>query len=475
MSRPHVTGPFNVLLINCHDLGRFIGPYGISTVHTPNLDRLAGQSVVFERAFAAAPQCSPSRAALFTGRYPQQNGVLGLTHAPFSWDLRDPMDHVAHHLGSAGYHTALVGVQHESRVLADDTVARRLGFDSVRTGGMGDVVADRAIAALSECAESGQPFYLQVGFYEPHRIPSRRDEPGVMGFLGDHIDPDASLGVTVPDYLYDDETARGEMAELQGAVRFMDHQVGRVLDALDTAGLRESTVVVFTTDHGLALPRAKCALYDPGLEVALLVRAPFRAAWSGVRVDGLVSHVDVRPTILELLEFPPETGTHGNSLVPLVEQGATASEHSYGQMTYHNYYDPKRSVRSETHKLIVNFSNAPQPMDPTQSWARRTTPREVRRDGVRTCPPVELYDLTSDPGETVNLAEKHGHAHVTAALGDALMTWMREMEDPLIHGAVTSPQHAQVLATLKEVVKPTNARTTGPRAVPPATSDEPVH
>lgn len=451
MSSSDVGRPVNVVLVICHDLGRFTGAYGIRTVRTPRLDAFAAESVVFDRAFSTAPQCSPARAALVTGTYPQRNGVLGLVHSPFDWDLHDTSDHLAHRLRGTGYRTALVGEQHETRMLDDDTVGRLLGFDHVDTGGTADAVADRAVAQLSDLAQSPQPFYLQIGFHEPHRIPSKRDRPGVMGFLGDHIDPDSSLGVTVPDYLHDDSDAREEMAELQGAVRFMDAQAGRVIDAIGGLGLADDTLVVFTTDHGVALPRAKCSLYEPGLEVALMMRAPFRSGWHGGRVSGMVSHVDVRPTILELLGCPPEPGAHGRSLVPVVEQGAPAAEHVFGQMTYHTYYDPRRSVRTDRHKLIVNFSSAPLPMDPTQSWKPRTVPREIYRDGVRTCSHLEFYDLHEDPGETVNLAGDPACAQEIAALSDALMTWMRDVGDPLLESAVTSPHHHAAFAAMEEV------------------------
>lgn len=452
MSRSTPTDQCNVVLIHCHDLGRFVGTYGVDTVRTPHLDALAAEGVVFDRAFAAAPQCSPARAALFTGTYPQRNGVLGLTHAPFNWDMINPSDHVANHLRDCGYRTSLVGVQHESKVLPDYVVASRLGFDHVQTGGMADVVADRAIAQLSLLAAAPEPFYLQVGMYEPHRIPSERDRPGVMGFVGDHIEPDSSLGITIPDYLHPDQSAREELAELQGAVSFMDSQVGRVLSEIDALGLTESTLVIFTTDHGLALPRAKCSLYDPGLEVALIMRAPFRDGWSGRRIAGLVGHVDVRPTVLELIGQQPEIDKDGASLVPVVEDDALAAEYVFGQMTYHTYYDPKRSVRSERHKLIVNFSSAPLPMDPSQSWAPRTMPREIYEHGMQTCPPLELYDLTSDPGETGNLAGDPAYAATLAMLGGALLKWLRDVDDPLITAAVTSPHHSQALAVLEEVV-----------------------
>ena len=271
----------NILLIHCHDLGRFLGAYGVETVSTPHLDALAEESALFEQAFSTAPHCSPARASLFTGNYPQSNGVLGLTHEPFGWDLNDPTTHLAHRLKTAGYQTELVGVHHESRVLADEVVAERLGFDRARTGGARDVVVERATEALRRMADENAPFYLQVGFTEPHRVPSERDRPGVMGFLADGVDPDAARGLTIPGHLVDDPGAREEIAELQGAVRHMDEGVGSILAALDALGLRDETLVVFTTDHGLALPRAKCTLYDAGLGVAMMIRNPAHPAWRG--------------------------------------------------------------------------------------------------------------------------------------------------------------------------------------------------
>lgn len=454
---PAPARPQNVLLIHCHDLGRFLGAYGVETVSTPRLDALAADSVVFERAFSAAPQCSPARAALFTGTYPQRNGVLGLTHAPFSWDLNDPSSHIASRLRSEGMRTQLIGVQHESLVLDDVTVASRLGFDVVQSHGAGgvqsdssgDLVAARTIDALTEYAEAGEPFYLQVGFYEPHRIPSPDDAPGVMGFLGGYIDPHSELGHTVPPYLTDDERARTEIAELQGAVRYMDAHVGRVLDAVDELGLTDSTIVVFTTDHGLALPRAKGTLYDAGLGVALMIRAPRRPGWGGTRVESLVSHLDVRPTLLELLGLPFDSDADGTSLAPLVDGPAAETRLMYGQLTYHDYYSPKRSVRSDRYKLIINFANAPTPMDPSQSWFRRSAPRDLSGGGIRTNALVELYNLEADPDEHVNLASDEAYRLVSDELARAMLAWMRDVDDPLLAAGPRSPLHEAALRFLE--------------------------
>lgn len=439
----------NVLLLHCHDLGRFLGAYGVPTVVSPHLDLLAAEGTLFETAFATAPHCSPARASLFTGTYPQTNGVLGLTHDPFGWDLLDPGTHLARRLRDAGYRTELVGVHHESRVLPDEEVAARLGFDRVRTGGDRDVVVRRANEALSRAAAEGRPFYVQAGFHEPHRSPSVRDREGVMGFLGDTVVADGSRGHTVPPYLRDNEAAREEIAELQGAVRHMDAGVGAVLDHLDLLGLRDETIVLFTTDHGLALPRAKCTLYDAGLEVALMMRVPGREAWRGRGVRPQVSHVDVLPTLLELVGLPVPSSLPGSSLVGLLEDGRPAREHVYGQLSHHIYYDPKRSVRSAAHKLIVNFSNAPKIMDPTQSWVHRSVPADLRGATVGSSPTLELYDLVDDPYELVNRADDPALEEVRTRLAAELYDWMRRAGDPLVNASPSTRRHQVALAALK--------------------------
>lgn len=449
----------NVLLLHCHDLGRHLGCYGVDTIRTPHLDALAADGVRFDQAYCTAPQCSPSRASLFTGRYPHTAGVLGLTHAQFAWDLFDDERHLAQELKDAGYTTSLLGVHHESSgARSVPQMQARLGFDRARpaverTGrpDRADAVARAACQELERLAGSDQPFYLQVGFVEPHRLPGfSRDEPGYMGFVSDYMEPDDELGVTVPAYIADEgESTRAELAELQGAIHYLDRAVGQVLATLDERGLAEDTLVVFTTDHGLALPRAKCALYDPGLETALLMRYPARG-WTGGRVlTELISNIDVLPTVLEAAGVTAGDRVHGRSLAPALDDATPAPEidrdEIYGEMTYHDYYDPRRCVRTRTHKLIVNFTAAPGFMDPSQSWRPRTTPVVPVRDYH---PAVELYDLVADPHETTDVAEEPACQEVRDKLLQHLDRWMHETADPLLDGAVTSPLHRRSVAVL---------------------------
>lgn len=439
--------------MHCHDLGRFLGCYGIPTVQTPNLDALANDGVRFDRAFCMAPQCSPSRASLFTGRVPHSNGVMGLTHGHFAWNLHADERHLAAQLKAAGYTTSLLGVHHESLVSAPEVVAERLGFDEVVPHGLADTVADRSVERLERFAGSEQPFYLQVGFQEPHRMRGSDDKDDVLGFLGDHMQADEELGVTVPPYLVDTEGSKREVAEIQGAVRHMDAAVGRILTRLRELGLEESTIVVFTTDHGLALPRAKCSLYDPGLEVALMARYP-AGGWTGGRTtQTLVSNVDVVPTLLEGAGLPVSERIQGRSLLPLLageEDNYVERTEIFGEMTYHDYYDPRRCVRTERHKLIVNFSSAPDFMDPSQSWRPRSTARAPHAGQGAYHKPVELYDLSTDPIELTNLADDPAYADVRRELLGRLYSWMAETKDPLLEGAVTSPLHRRAVGELSD-------------------------
>ena len=439
----------NVLIMTCHDLGRYLGCYGVPTVRTPNLDRLAADGVRFEQAYCTAPQCSCSRAAMYTGRYPHATGVLGLTHGDFAWDMHADERLIGQVLREAGYATIMLGIHHETRQGPAEQVAARCGMDEVLPPDTAGVLVDQAIERLERFSRDDQSFYIQIGFHEPHRIKASHEPETVMGFIGDEIEPDDELGVHVPSYLLDDDGTRTELAELQGAIHTLDRQAGRLLERLDRLALADNTLVIATTDHGIAMPRAKCTLYDPGIEAALIMRLPARG-WSDSRmIPHLISNVDLFPTLVELAELPVDERVHGRSLRPLLDgETFTPREHVFSELTYHDYYDPRRAIRTATHKLIVNFSSAPSFMDPTQSWQPRSRPVIPENPATAYHPPLELYDLTTDPNEQANLANHPAHAATRADLLARLQTWMRDTADPLLAGPVVSPSHERAMRVL---------------------------
>ena len=425
----------NVLHISWHDTGRHFGCYGVPTVCSPRVDALAAEGVLFENAFAAATLCSPSRGAALTGRYPQANGLMHLCHGDFGWAFHPGEKHLSHRMKDLGYFTTLQGFQHE----VHHANVGWLGFDLVRNADPAppiypippcDVVARDAAAFLRGEAARRQPFYMQLGFFETHR-------PYAFGGCR----PDASRGVTVPPYLVDNAAAREDHAALQGAIRKADAQVGVVLDALRDAGLEEDTIVVFTVDHGLANPRAKATMYDPGLEIALVMRWPAGGLTGGRRVPRLVSNVDFVPTLYALLGETPPSNLQGRSFADARGDfpGAAARDAVFAML----YDGDLRAVRTRTHKLIRNFARGSSVKPPVDlagggHWI-------LQRDGRVVPPAVELYDLAADPLETRNLAATDAPPPELAALDARLWRWMEEIGDPLLQGPIPSPRYRQCL------------------------------
>ncbi|MGJ3241342.1 MAG: sulfatase family protein [Opitutales bacterium] len=443
----------NLVILHAHDLGRFLGCYGVDTVDTPHLDRLAGQSIRFTQAQCTSPGCSPARAALFTGHYPHTTGVLGLTHGNFGWRMNDRVTHLARRLADAGYHTALCGTYHEDNPTDADRIRDHHGFQERVGGGQrAHEVAASVSDWLVEGRPTDKPFYLQAGVFEPHRVGATDPEDArrFMPFVDQHIpDPDPEEPVTIPGYLEDTPGTRREMRELQAAVRHMDQQFGRILDALNEQGLMDNTLILFTTDHGLALPRAKSTCYQAGLEVALMLKLP---AGDGVKPsvnDQPVSHIDIVPTILERLGLPGAEHLPGQSLLsPIRNPEAGHHPFLFAEKTYHDNYDPKRSVRDARYKLIANFAYSHSFTDCSQSWQPRAQPVVPANPAGSYTPDFELYDLETDPCELVDLAEDPAYQEIQDTLIAALGRWMRETEDPLLDGPVPQAQFHRVMKRL---------------------------
>lgn len=442
----------NILLVHCHDLGQFLHCYGVKTVQTPNLDRLAERGVRFARSFCTNPGCSPSRASLFTGRWPHCNGVMGLCHANFAWDLNPDERHLAQILREAGYTTAAVGVIHETA-----SGFQRCGYERHLRPAAAQAATDAAIALLRELAQNpGQPFFVSVGFIEPHRLRYPQPDwpgalPGDCSFPGPNLQPDDSLGVEIPGYLRDTEGTRRELAGLQGMVRHVDAQFGRLMAALAETGLESRTLVLFTTDHGIAMPRAKCSVYEPGVQVALILRYPGRPGWhGGVVRHEMVSNIDVLPTLLDLVGIPIPSRVQGRSFAPLLDgRPYTPRSEIFTELTYHDYYDPRRAIRTETHKLILNFTTAPAFMDPSQCWRPASETTVPANHAVAYHPHIELYDLIKDPWEQNDVAHRPEYAAVRRDLLRRLHRHLVETQDPILQGAVTSPHHRRAMAILE--------------------------
>jgi len=431
----------HILYLHSHDTGRIVQPYGYP-VETPNLQRFAEEGVVFRNAFCAGPTCSPSRAALLTGQYPHSCGMLGLS-GRLGARLNDYSRHLSHYLRKHGYTTALAGIQHEA---PKEEATNLLSFDHYLDEPWApwadsfmrwnDFYASRAAEFLLH-VDRDRPFFLSCGFSLTHRMgPGEQWHTSEMASdpLGD------PRFVRPPLPLPDTPETRRDFADFRVAVKHLDRCMGRVLDALEEAGLAEQTLVIVTTDHGIAYPRMKCNLNDQGTGVMLMMRGPAKSGveassvrWEGGRVfDSLVSHVDVFPTLCEAAGIPFPDWLQGRSMVPLLEGASAIREEVFSEINWHGYPEPMRSVRTDRYRYVRRFLIR-KPSDNCDASVTRTL---FRRRGWDEQPvAVEaLYDLFFDPTESVNLAGDPAHALILREMRDQLRRWMVATEDPVLSG-----------------------------------------
>ncbi len=420
----------NVLILISHDTGRHISPYGFKTVDTPNFERLSDGALRFSNAFCTTPQCSPARAALFSGLYPHSAGVMGNVGKDKGWNFPDDREHLSSMLRRRGYQTWLLGMLHESYT------PDRLGFDAI---GRHKLAGTESAALFDKCLadrDKGRPFYCQIGFHETHRP-----------FLRWGITPDDSKGITVPGYLHDGPGTRRDLAELQGMIRQLDESVGKVLDMLDVHGLRDNTIVIVTTDHGLPMPHAKGTLYDSGTGVMLFMRYP-AGQWRVGAADDYVSHVDLIPTLLEEIGEEPPEYLQGRSLVPLLHNQPLEPQPVFTEKTHFHFYDPMRAIRTEKFKYIKNFEFGRQ-TEVLADYIHTDTFRELDNRYGKGHPEDELYDVENDPDELNNLAEDGSYAAIKDGLERKLCAWMKNTADPLLERPIPSPFYERIVERFK--------------------------
>jgi len=362
---------------------------------------------------------------MLTGRYPQSNGLIGLTHSPWDWSFNENERHLSHIMRDAGYHTALFGLQHEASNTDD------LGFEAIH--GQRDengrratalVVANSLADFLKSDAASKSPFYAQVGFFETHR-------PHDFG----DVEPDDSKGIHVPPYLVDDEKSRRELALQQGAVRRVNDAVQIITDALKKSGLEDDTILVFTVDHGIEFPRAKWFCYDAGIGVALLVRWPNGGIQGGKDCDHLLSNVDFLPTLMDLIGKPIPENVEGISFATIFKD-ENAEPTRDAAFTVFQGKD-NRSIRTNHYKLIRNFQAARRlevPVDMTNNPKPRTK-----------LPVVQLFDLEKDPNEFNDVAEDPSYKEIRDELSEKLWQWMEDVNDPSLEGPLPSPYYFEAI------------------------------
>jgi len=422
----------NILYVHTHDSGHYFSPYGFD-VKTPNIQDFADDAVVFNNAHCVSPTCSPSRAALLTGKYPHQIGMLGLSQRGFDMDFSQ---HLVRFLKKYRYHTVLCGIQHEaSWYLEHEKGANIIGYDENLTGDISGYEQEELVhwdyknstnaSKWLDSYVSESPFFLSFGMYSTHRRYPKE--------ILDSIDVDK---VKPPDNIINNEVTRTDHAQFMTSLYAADEAFGEVIQALKRNNLYDDTLIIFTTDHGLANPFTKCNLYEAGTHVALMIRNP-RLKNQGSYVHQMVSHLDVFPTICDILEIDKPNDLEGVSLEPILK-GSSEMCHDYlfGEINFHTSYEPIRSVKTNRYKYIkyyddydlINRSNIDSSI--TKDFYMNNGLSEIKKNRE------QLFDLYYDPNEKNNLIDDDDYESIKVAMRNQLEKHLNDSDDYLVNGLI---------------------------------------
>lgn len=424
----------NVLVIMADDCTYNDLPvYGGQNAKTPNIDRLASQGLVFERAYLTSAMCQPCRAELYTGQYPMRNGCAWNHSAS-----RPGVTSMPHHLSRLGYRVGLAGKVHvkPASVFPFESVG---GFDAncVR-----NPTRAHDLKAVSEfiSREGDQPFCLVVALVEPH-------VPWVMGDPSQYP-PDQ---IQLPPNIADTERTRQDYGRYLAEITYMDGQVGELLRTLDLSGKAKDTVVFFTSEQGAQFPGCKWTNWDTGIHTALIARWPGRIA-SGERTQAMVQYADMLPTLLDIAGGTVASEDFDGSSFYGVLSGQRSSHRTYTFGMHNNVPEgppyPIRSVSNGDYHYIRNLNpdeiyiekhlmgiqgtgrlNNPY----WATWVWNATQDEATYNLVKryTRRPAEvLYHTASDPYEMINLMDDPNLQGVKEELIKAMEDWMTSQGDP---------------------------------------------
>ncbi len=439
----------NVVLVVTDDQGQDAGCYGNSVIKTPHLDALAADATRFRYAFATTASCSASRSVILSGLFNHRTAQFGHQHSYHHFRTYENLATLPALLARGGYRTARIGKFH----VGPEEV---YPFDVKLPGNARSPVAMAKACREFVSAPSEKPFFLFFCTSDPHRGGGRANElPEAPDRFGNKRAGQSYPGVEeviyspkdviVPPFLPDTPACRAELAQYYQSVSRIDQGLGALVDILKRAGVWDSTLFLYISDHGIAFPGAKTTVYEPGLRSPCIVRSP-RESKRGVVSNAMVSWVDLAPTILEFggIPGPARPAFHGRSFLGVLgEANPSGWDEIYASHTFHEItmYYPMRVVRGRRYKLIWNIAHPlPYPFA-SDLWAAPTWQERYQKGpktlyGKRTVesyihrPAFELYDLESDPDEVKNLAGDEKHAKRLKELQAKLRAFQKRTEDP---------------------------------------------
>lgn len=459
LTTPLAAAERNIVFFVTDDQSPTLGCYGDPVASSPRADELARDGTRFQNAFAVTASCSPSRSTILSGLYPHTNGMYGLMHNHHHFSSLDGIRPatVPVALAAAGYRTAQAGKLHVGPEPAYQ-FQHYLGNPSRNT-----------VKLVEECeefltADPEKPFFLYIGTPDPHRdgrnigtspLPFKpnsfgnpapgKSYPGVSEV---EFDPDT---IPVPEFLNDTPVVRAELAQYYQSCARVDQGLGRLVDLLKKHNLYDKTLIVFTSDHGIAMPGAKTSTYEAGLRVPFIVRDPYQKK-RGVVSEAMISHIDIVPSLLDFAgQFPlknpapPKKFRHpGKSWISILgEETPEGWDRIHASHTFHEVqmYYPMRVIRDRDFKFTWNLAHElPFPFAAdlwnSATWQEQLTKPADAPYGKRTAhqfqhrPQFELYDLRNDPGELNNLADDPKYAEKLQAYINDMKEFQKQTSDP---------------------------------------------
>ncbi len=443
-----MTAHRNVLFLIADDWARLAACYGNAAIQTPHIDAFARQGVVFDWAFCTSPSCAVSRACILTGQHSHTHGQYGHCHGIHGFSTHKHMSSTPSSLRQAGFATACIGKKH----VEPESVYPFEHEPQVNPRSPADLAAS-ARAFLAENAD--RPFYLHVGFSDPHRagqgFANEGEWPGVPEIEY------APADVIVPDFLPDLAAVRQDLAQYYQAVSRFDHGIGLLLDVLEESGRADETLVIVTTDHGMPFPGAKGSFFESGHHCPFIVRAPGLEK-RGIHHQALINWTNIRPTLHDWCGVAAPDDLPARSLLPILgDPQVEGWDETYYSHCFHEVmdYNPYRVLRGRRYKFVRNIAADLTPPIPGDLFRSRSW-TAVRKSGIErvgqrqishqlTRQAEELFDLEEDPMETTNRIGDPALRAVATQMRQKLLDFRHATRDPWLEadfqeGRISDPQ-----------------------------------
>lgn len=453
----------NVLLITLDDMGyQSLGITGCKIPDiTPHIDRLASEGIIFQHGHVVTTICSPSRSVMLSGRYPHNNGIMGHVmgqggRQPFAdWEPPDIITPpLPEYLSQHGYLTGAILKVAGLEPITFHTLYNDHPFGVGFHDRNPQSFYNRTKAFLDESKSAGKPFFLYANPIDPHRPwpDTDQERQKLATFNPDKPYPSpeqkyAPERIDVPDFLPDLPKVREALVPYYESVHRGDACVGAILKAVDDSRLRENTVVIFLSDHGMAFAGAKFSLYHASTRTPIVVRWPKVVKAGQIDTTHVVSSVDLMPTIVEAVGLPPIQGMDGISFLPLakgqpssLQRQRAYSAHSYGLSFEPRSFYPMRTVTDTDYLYIWNgYTERESTNKPFNRYYHEVLapytndeyPKVKQRvDLLVNKPAEEFYDLSDDPGCWNNLADNSEYRKKLSAYRNFLREEMKRNSDP---------------------------------------------